>query len=214
MSTETVAAMMGAYPEHALWLERACIEYRIETAIEKAHFLGHIHHETEGFRRARENLNYSAKRLAEVWPARYAINPGAPVKQRQPNTVALRIGGDPAAIANLTYSGRLGNVEPGDGWLFIGRGDAQLTGRANVTAYSRARYGDDRIVKDPSLLEQQPDRSMSAGWFFSWRGLAVPARRDDVEATTKLWNGGYNGLDDRRKQINRAKSYFQQIKQG
>lgn len=65
----------------------------------------------------RENMNYSAKRIREVWPSR-------------PEAVAFA--GKPQALANSVYGGRLGN-RPGtdDGWRFRGGGVDQLTGRDN-----------------------------------------------------------------------------------
>lgn len=211
MSTETVAIKMGASPEHALRLEEACLRFGITTTLEKCHFLGNIYHESSGFRRTRENMNYSAKRLAEVWPYRYAANPAARQNDRRPNALALEIGGKPDRIAELTYGGRMGNVHPGDGWKFIGRGDKQLTGRDNYTAYSRAMYGDDRIVDEPHRLERPPDSTLSAGWYWQWRRCGPAARADNVREVRRLINGGYNGLDEVIEQTNRAKALFAEL---
>ena len=65
----------------------------------------------------RENMNYSAARIKQVWPSR---------------PEAVRYAGKPKALANEVYGGRLGN-RPGtdDGWRFRGGGVDQLTGRAN-----------------------------------------------------------------------------------
>ncbi|MDQ2067640.1 hypothetical protein Q9295_14780 [Xinfangfangia sp. CPCC 101601] len=65
----------------------------------------------------RESMRYSAKRIAEVWPSR-------------PEAVAFA--GQPRALANSVYGGRLGN-RPGtdDGWIYRGGGLDQLTGRAH-----------------------------------------------------------------------------------
>ena len=59
MSTETVAARMGA-GVYALPLERTCISYGIDTTLRKAHFLGQVAHESDGFRTAREYASGAA----------------------------------------------------------------------------------------------------------------------------------------------------------
>lgn len=65
----------------------------------------------------RENMNYSAKRIREVWP-------------RRPE--AVQFAGKPKALANSVYGGRLGNrLATDDGWRFRGGGVDQLTGRDN-----------------------------------------------------------------------------------
>lgn len=222
MSTETVALRMGAAPDHAVALEHTCVRYGISTALEKSVFLGNLHHETGGFRRFEENLRYSAKRLAEVWPSRYATaeTRRLPEKQRQPNDLARRLGGKPEALANHTYAGRMGNVGPGDGWKFRGRGDAQLTGSDNYHAYSRAEYGDLRVVDRPDMLLALPDRSLSAGWFHQANGCAAPARAGDVLTYARIWNLGDadstatpHGMDDRRAQVKRAIALFAELVQ-
>jgi putative chitinase len=65
----------------------------------------------------RENMNYTAKRIRQVWPSR-------------PD--AVQFAGKPEALANSVYGGRLGN-KPGtnDGWNYRGGGVDQLTGRDN-----------------------------------------------------------------------------------
>ncbi|MBN5145917.1 hypothetical protein JY412_04055 [Stenotrophomonas maltophilia] len=53
VSTETVAAAMGA-GQYAKPLEDACIQFGIVTALQKAHFLAQVAHESDGFRTAAE----------------------------------------------------------------------------------------------------------------------------------------------------------------
>lgn len=53
VSTETVAAAMGA-GQYAQPLEDVCIQFGIVTALQKAHFLAQVAHESDGFRTATE----------------------------------------------------------------------------------------------------------------------------------------------------------------
>ena len=115
--------------------------------------------------------------------------------------------------AQKGYEGRadLGNIQPGDGRRFAGRGLIQLTGRANYTEYSHDIYGDERAVDDPDMVARYPDAALAAGWFWSKRSLNALADTDDVRAVTKRVNGGYNGLADREAKLAKAKSLFKEL---
>jgi len=204
VSTETVAAAMGA-GKYAQALEEVCIRFGIVSALEKSHFLAHMAVESQGFSRVLENLGYSAARLLEVFPGRNGLTTLAQAK-------AIVAGGR-NAIAEAIYGGawgakNLGNTQPGDGARFAGLSLIHLTGRSNVTAYSQAMYGDDRVVRDPSMLEKLPDAALAAGWYWVWRGCGEPARRDDLRGSTRKVNGGLNGLADRAIKLAQAKKLF------
>ena len=107
------------------------------------------------------------------------------------------------------YQGRvdLGNLQPGDGRRFKGRGLIQLTGRANYAEYGRAIGREDELLSKPELVETDADLCVDvAGWFWAKRGLNAIADADDLSTLTKRINGGLNGLDDRRRLVNRSKS--------
>ena len=100
------------------------------------------------------------------------------------------------------YEGRrdLGNIEPGDGVKFKGRGLIQITGRHNYRACSEALFGDpDYLLEDPAILEQPGPACRSAAWFWKSRGLNELADAGDFGRITKLINGGYNGMEDRER---------------
>ena len=62
------------------------------------------------------------------------------------------------------YEGRkdLGNTEPGDGIKFKGRGLIQITGRNNYKSLSNFIFKDDRLLKNPEILEQPEYAVLSA----------------------------------------------------
>lgn len=93
-----------------------------------AYILATAHHETGArFAPVEENLNYSAKRLTQVWPKRFpTIAAAAPYAN------------NPQALANKVYGGRLGNTAPDDGWRYRGRGLVQVTGKDNYAKYDLA----------------------------------------------------------------------------
>lgn len=108
--------------------------------------------------------------------------------------------------SGAAYEGRkdLGNTQPGDGIRYKGRGLIQLTGRANYRAIG-ARLGVD--------LEGHPERAAEpvlslriACEYWDSRDINRLADRDDLVAVTRAVNGGLNGLEDRRRYLERAKS--------
>ena len=108
------------------------------------------------------------------------------------------------------YEGRadLGNTEPGDGVRFKGRGLIQLTGRANYAAYGKA-IGVDLTGTDAyETLATDPVRAVDvACWFWSTKKLNHWADTDDVEKVTYHINGGFNGLEDRKAYLQRARFF-------
>lgn len=95
------------------------------------------------------------------------------------------------------YEGRrdLGNTQPGDGPRYKGRGLPQITGRTNYLDCGRALGLD--LVANPALLEQPLHAARSAGWFWKTKNLGTLADDDKFGSIVRLWNGGYNGLDER-----------------
>ena len=90
-----------------------------------AYILATAFHETGGkMAPIEENLNYTAARIREVWPKRFAS-----VKAAQPYAR------NPHKLANKVYGGRMGNAGPDDGWTYRGRGQAQITGKTNYAKF-------------------------------------------------------------------------------
>lgn len=110
------------------------------------------------------------------------------------------------SAAQRRYEGRadLGNVLPGDGYLFRGRGLIHLTGRNN---YQRAGQALGLpLVERPELAAEPEHAARIACWYWNSRGLGRAALRDDLEQVTRGVNGGVNGLADRAAWLARAKA--------
>ncbi|QOY72855.1 glycoside hydrolase family 19 protein [Pseudomonas sp. OST1909] len=103
---------------------------------------------------------------------------------------------------------RLGNTPEADedGQKYRGRGLIQITGRRNYLACSQALFGDDRLLRQPQLLEQPQWACESAAWFWQSNGLNELADKDQFTTITRRINGGLNGLDDRLQLWARAKA--------
>ncbi len=107
------------------------------------------------------------------------------------------------------YEGRhdLGNVQPGDGRKYKGRGLIQLTGRANYAEYGREIGREAELLENPALIETDAGLCADvAGWFWARHRLNELADKDDINALTRRINGGLNGIDERRGLLFRAKA--------
>ncbi len=149
-------------------------------------FLGNMLHETNMLRNVIENLNYSAPRIRELGLL-YGPKSRWAAAARQADDLA----GQPEALAEVLYSGRFGNVNPGDGWLYRGRGIPQITFHDNY------EFVGDLIGQDllglPELLEQ-PRFALDAG--LAWWEKKIPDRilGDDRAVRIKV-QGSPLGLD-------------------
>ena len=99
----------------------------------------------------------------------------------------------------------LGNLKPGDGYRYRGRGLIQITGRANYMAYKNSPRCQGDIITHPELLEKPLGAVKSAMWFWKEHGLNKLADKDSVLAVTRRINGGTNGLESRKNYLARAK---------
>jgi putative chitinase len=100
----------------------------------------------------------------------------------------------------------LGNVNPGDGPRYKGRGPIQLTGRNNYRACGKALGLD--LEGNPDIAVQPGVAFRTAGWFWSTHGLNTLADQSDYRTITRRINGGYNGYADRVKYYERALQVF------
>lgn len=106
--------------------------------------------------------------------------------------------------AQRGYEGRadLGNIHPGDGYRFRGRGLIQITGRANYRAMGDALLIN--LEEAPELLEQPLNAAMSAAQFWASHNLNALADEGDMLRITRRINGGTNGLPERMALYARA----------
>jgi putative chitinase len=104
------------------------------------------------------------------------------------------------------YEGRkdLGNVFPGDGVKYKGRGIFQCTGRANYEAYGRKLSLD--LIGTPTLAASPEVSVRIACEYWKAKGLNGWADRDDVTEITRRINGGHNGLAQRKAYLDKAKA--------
>lgn len=174
--------------------EELRVRYGVITPMQVAHLMAQLAHESGGFRKLTENLDYSAKRIGEVW-SRLAPR-------------ALELEHNPVRLGNAAYALKNGNgiESTGDGYRFRGRGFIQLTGRANYTKYG-AMIGVD-LINRPERAAWPELASELALAYWKDSGCNGFASNDDVPGVTKAINGGLMGLDERKKLTERAKEIF------
>ena len=180
VTPEHLAAIAGRttalMPALADWMNTLCPSYEIDTAREYGHFLAQACHETDHFKTLREYASGSA------------------------------------------YEGRadLGNTQAGDGIRFRGRGVFQTTGRANYLQLGIKKGRRDLFINTPELLELPEYAVWSACEFWKTRGLNDVANHADTDVLKKKYrgniidvspveyisltiNGGYHGMEERKK---------------
>lgn len=166
-----------------------------DSALRLSHFMAQVLHESGALTIRSENLNYRADRLMQVWPSRFPT-----LETAQPYEH------NPEKLANFVYGGRMGNVNPGDGWAFIGRGLIQLTGRSSYEKYGHLLGAD---------FANTPDLVVSGDWALKvaaeeWKAGNCNAKADvdDVVGVTKIINGGTIGLDARKAWLAQCKAIW------
>ena len=159
----------------------------IDTKERVCMFLAQCGHESAGFSRFSENLNYSAKGLRGTFPKYFPDDATAVKYERQPEK-----------IANRVYANRMGNgpENSGDGWKYCGRGIIQTTGKANYEAFSKESGID--AINNPDLLKSDLSIAIkSAIFFWNKNNLNSYADKKDIVGSTKKINGGTIGLEER-----------------
>lgn len=108
--------------------------------------------------------------------------------------------------SGAAYEGRadLGNINPGDGKRYKGRGPIQLTGRANYRTYGRLAGID--FERTPTLVSTPSIGLMVGCMFWDREKLNGLADQDDIRNITLRINGGLNGYEDRKLNLKRMKA--------
>lgn len=171
----------------------------LDRPLRLAHFLAQVCHETGGLTILVEDLHYrSPERLMAVWPTRFRTR-----------AAALPFVGQPEKLADFVYGGRMGNVHPGDGFRYRGRGLPQLTG-AEAYALIGQAIGVDLLAHPEQAISAQHALSVGiAVW--QWKRCDRHADADDIVAVTKAINGGRIGLADRRTWLAKTKAVLEVV---
>ena len=199
-TTEQLQSVIGNNPNLDGWHEALTTvlpKYEIDTAERVAGFIAQCAHESGGFKRLKENLNYKWESLRKVFPKYFPTD-----------DVAQEYAHKQDRIANRVYGGRMGNGDEssGDGFRYCGRGLIQLTGKNNYTKFAESMGMEVEMI--PALLESFEGAVESACWFWKTNNLNQYADTGDILTMTKRINGGTIGLEDRIKHYKHALEVF------
>ena len=201
LTKDMLAAMIPGNDKVDMWFEaiqEIFPKYEINTPERMAGFIAQCAHESNNFRSLEENLNYSEDALLRVFGRYFGKAPKASASEYARN---------PEMIANRVYNDefrkyKMGNTQPGDGWMFRGRGLKQLTGRENYTKFGKsvkmsAEQAAEYVATEKGAIE-------SACWFWNNKKLNAIADQCDIVKMTKKINGGDIGLADRTSRYENA----------
>jgi putative chitinase len=153
-------------------------KYKLITLARVWGFLSVALEETGGLKVLSENLNYSAARAHQIFPRLFpTVQSAAPYAN------------NPEAFANKVYGGRMGNVNPGDGWRYRGQGLIQITGHDNFVLL-------EHLTKLPLLANPEmvtsPEHMLecSAALFAHYAGIYDYADRGNWHAVWALVGSG------------------------
>jgi putative chitinase len=193
--------LLGVIPNQVInELDIIFDKYKINTILRISHFLAQCAHESGNFSVKQENLNYSAKRLQEVFGKYFTTHAKALLYERKP-----------VKIASLVYGNRMGNgnEQSLEGYKYKGRGYIQLTGKNNYLLFDKSLNEtglEVDIIGNPDLVATTYPL-ISAAWFFNKNNLNEIAdlggTKEIITRVTKKVNGGTHGLDSRISYFNK-----------
>ena len=190
-------------------IESQRYKFGLGTDLRLMHFLAQVREEVGSeFKVIRENLNYKEETVLKMWPNRISVDQAEKYARDEDTPKANQ-----EAIANLAYSGRLGNGAADsdgdgdmdandDGYKYRGAGCLQITGKSNFAEVQKrcVKYAGKEM--DPNTLEGFIVFGMS---FWIWQDCHKAADTGDADKVTAI-------INKHTESYAKRKSYFNSIK--
>lgn len=171
-------------------------QHGITTPLRMAHFLAQAMQETGAFTVLRENMNYSAPRLLQIFGVGHhsaaVTQAEAAALAHHPEAISERVYG----LGNPRKAHELGNTQLGDGFSYRGNGVLQTTGRGNHRRLGLSCGVD--FEGNPNLVTAPEHALKPALQEWTEGNLNAAADRDDIRTITLRINGGLNGFSERK----------------
>lgn len=207
--------LVGANPDGILGnetLTKFQCKFNVPNKAIVAQFFANVWHETGGLTISKESLNYSSKRMMEIFGvgkhSAKITEAEAKYLTGKPYEFAERVYG----IGNPPKAKELGNRSAGDGYKYIGRGSLQITGRYSYNELQKSGLidGSDNVVSSPELVEDKYFWQSAINYFNKrnlW-GLVSTISNEDTERLRRRVNGGLNGIQQVKEEVKRFYAMF------
>ena len=190
-------------------IDKYRMRFGLNTDMRLAQFLAQVREEVgPEFKVIRESLNYKEEAVLKMWPNRISVSDAEKYARDEDTPKANQ-----EAIANLVYSGRLGNGAADsdgdgdmdandDGYKFRGAGCLQITGKSNFAEVQKRCIAKTGAEANPDTLEG----FMLFGFaYWLWRDCYKAADTDDADKVTAI-------INKHTESYAKRKSYFNSIK--
>ena len=190
-------------------IEKYRMKFGLNTDMRLAQFLAQVREEVgPEFKVIRESLNYKEETVLKMWPNRISVSDAEKYARDEDTPKANQ-----EAIANLVYSGRLGNGAADsdgdgdmdaddDGFKYRGAGCLQITGKSNFAEVQKrcVKYAGKEM--DPNILEGFIVFGMS---FWIWQDCYKAADTGDADKVTAIINKHTESYIKRKEYFNSIK---------
>ena len=194
-------------------IDKYRMKFGLNTDMRLAQFLAQVREEVgPEFKVIRESLNYKEEAVLKMWPNRISVDQAEKYARDEDTPKANQ-----EAIANLAYSGRLGNGAADsdgdgdmdaddDGFKYRGAGCLQITGKSNFAEVQKRCIAKTGAEANPDTLEG----FMLFGFaYWLWRDCYKAADTGDADKVTAIINKHTESYAKRKEYFNSIKHLIQ-----
>ena len=190
-------------------IDKYRMKFGLNTDMRLAQFLAQVREEVgPEFKVIRESLNYKEETVLKMWPNRISVSDAEKYARDEDTPKANQ-----EAIANLVYSGRLGNGAADsdndgdmdandDGYKYRGAGCLQITGKSNFAEVQKRCIAKTGTEANPDTLEG----FLLFGFaYWLWRDCYKAADTGDADKVTAIINKHTESYAKRKEYFNSIK---------